>query len=189
MYSIGSTSSSCCFIKWTGNVSVPFMQSIKEVIPHATLTSSNKIELFATKIEPITESMSFDYKTAVRFVECISKQILYMEKRAITFIGFELKDILAVENGRYFVVANYSRVVSCADHNIRLIVPFHKPTFTSIGIKNIKRLPAVASHLTARYSLGLLVSSLIKDLSIQYTKLYWFLKRCLETPAVGFVII
>ena len=196
MYSIGFSSPSCCFIKWSSSsegssssVSVPFMQSIKEIIPHATLITSNKIELFATKIEPLTETTTFDYKTAVRFAECISRQILYMEKRAITFIGFDLKDILSIENGRYFVVANFSRVISCANHNIQFSAPFYKPQFTTLNIQNIQRLPAVASHYTARYSLGLLVCSLISIDTIRYTKLYWFLKRCLETPAVGFVIV
>lgn len=169
-------------IKWN-EVSVPFMQSIKEVVPHAVLLDK-QARLFARKIEPL-QSSSCD---VVCLAECISKQILYMEKRGITLIGFEMSDIVSVNEGQYYVAINYERVMPYADGMIRFLVPFCKPTFTAVQVQT---LPASVSYLTGRYSLGCLLLALLDGSieSIRYTKLYWFIKRCIETPGIGFYLV
>jgi hypothetical protein len=161
------------------------MQSINAVIPYAILKSNNKIDILATSVKPLAIGFEFDYDTLVRLAKCISRQILYMEKRGITLVGLELSDILSVNQD--FIVANYKRVVSYSDSMIRFITPFYKPTFTSKEIKGLRNLPCNVSYLTAHYSLGSLIVFLLGDSnvdsidsidSIKYTKLYWFLKRC-----------
>jgi len=114
-----------------------------------------------------------------------------MEKRRITFIGFELSDIVSINGGKYFVVANYSRVVSFTDTTIYIKSPFVKPTFTSPEIMAITKLPASVSYTVAKYSLGALIVSLIGgDVNvIKYTKLYWFLNACLENQGLGFALV
>jgi hypothetical protein len=171
-------------ITWK-DVSIPFMQSINAVIPYAILNSDNKIDILVTSVKPLTETMAikFEYDTLVRLAKCISRQILYMEKRGITLVGLELSDILVVNQD--FFVANYKRVVSYSESMIRFITPFYKPTFTSKEIKGLVNLPCNVSYLTAHYSLASLIVFLLggdsnnsKVDSIKYTKLYWFLKRC-----------
>ena len=177
-------------VSWK-DVSGPFMQSINSVIPYAILKPNNKIDIIATSVKPLTATIAFnlDYDALVRLAKCISRQILYMEKRGITFVGLELSDILSVENGRDFIVANYERVVSYSDFTIRFVAPFYKPTFTSREVKELVVLPGNVSYLTAHYSLGSLIVFLLDDLidTIKYTKLYWFLIRCLNEGHFEFV--
>ena len=169
-------------IQWNDDVSVPFMQSIKEVIPHAVLLNK-QVRLFAKKIEPLQRCDDINC-----LAECISKQILYMEKRGITLIGFEMSDIVSINEGQYYVAINYERVMPYSDGMIRFLVPFVKPTFTAV---QVQRLPASVSYLTGRYSLGCLLLALmdVSLNSIRYTKLYWFIKRCIETPGIGFYLV
>lgn len=187
MYSIKKEISNVS-ITWK-DVSVPFMQSINAVIPYAILKSNNKIDIIATSVKPlaIELAVNFEYDTLVRLAKCISRQILYMEKRGITLVGLELSDILVVNQD--FIVANYKRVVSYSDSMIRFITPFYKPTFTSLEIKGLRNLPCNVSYLTAHYSLGSLIVFLLGGSIdvIKYTKLYWFLKRCFlnEGPNEG----
>ena len=178
MYSIKKEISNVS-ITWK-DVSIPFMQSINAVIPYAILKSNNKIDIIASCVKPLTIEFEYDYDALVRLAKCISRQILYMEKRGITLVGLELSDILSVNQD--FIVANYKRVVSYSDSMIRFITPFYKPTFTSKEIKGLHNLPC-----NAHYSLGSLIVFLLGDSnvdsidsidSIKYTKLYWFLKRC-----------
>lgn len=152
------------------------LQSIKQVVPFATLKSATAIDIMTTSLSDIRQTV-FDYDMLVLLVQCLITQIVYLEKRRKTFLGFELEDILSVGDGKYFFIANSSRIVS---YDTRMCVPFVKPTFTTPGIKNIVKLPAYLCPLTARYSLGELVRSLLGDSIdvIKYTKLYWFLKRC-----------
>jgi hypothetical protein len=180
MYSILQISPQRISVSWK-DASGPFMQSINSVIPCAILKSNNKIDIIATSVKPLT-AFNLDYDTLVRLAKCISRQILYMEKRGITLVGLELSDILSVENGRDFIVANYERVVSYSDFTIRFVAPFYKPTFTSKDVKELVVLPSNVSYLTAHYSLGSLLVFLLDDLidTVKYTKLYWFLLRCLN---------
>ena len=188
MYSIKKEIGSNVSITWK-DVSIPFMQSINAVIPYAILKSNNKIDIISTSVKPLTIELAinFEYDTFVRLAKCISRQILYMEKRGITLVGLELSDILVANQD--FIVANYKRVVSYSDSMIRFITPFYKPTFTSLEIKRLVKLPSNVSYLTAHYSLGSLIVFLLGDSidAIKYTKLYWFLKRCFlnEAPNEG----
>lgn len=173
-------------VNWATDVSAPFLQSIKEVIPYCWI-GVNTCCIPSNKIKPLIADARLDYDTALRLATCISKQLLYMEKRGITLTGFELTDILSIDEGRAFIVANYERVISHSSLMVRLVVPFHKPTFTALQGNH---LPIVASYLTARVSLGLLLVHLLGDeTNIRCTKLYWFIVRCLKTPGVGFTII
>lgn len=185
MYSVNNKTSS---VFWDTDVSSPFLQSIKEVIPYCWI-GTNTCYIPSNKIKPLTKSEScMEYDTAVKLAQCISKQILYMEKRGITLTGFELEDILMIDDGRAFIVANYERVVSYSSLVIRFFVPFHKPTFSALSGNH---LPMTVSYLNARVGLGLLLVHLLGNdaANIRYSKLYWFINRCLKTPGVGFTIL
>lgn len=151
------------------------------------------MDIIASKVKPFFNG-SFDYDLLVRLSTCISKQIEYMEKRGITLVGLELADILSINNGATFVVANYKRVIPHFNCTIRFDKPFYKPTFSTTEVKAITQLPAIIPYLSARYSLGMMVVSLLGIDSmdstihpIKYTKLYWFLKRILSNGPVAFV--
>ena len=172
-------------ICWESPACSPFIQSIKEVIPICCV-SLDSCYIPSNKIMPLTKE-SMDYSMLVMLAECISKQLMYLERRGLTLTGFELTDILSVDEGRYFIAANYERVVPHSNQLIRFTMPFYKPRFTSL---TGNRLPMVASYLNARVSLGLLLLHLLDgDIDqIRYTKLYWFIGRCLKTPDIGFTV-
>ena len=185
MYSINPRS-----ISWDLVVSLPFLQSIQHIVPFAIIKSdsgtASSLDLISSSVVKMDRESVFDYETLVRLAQCISRQIMHMEKRRLTFIGFELSDIVSISMGKYFVVANYSRVVSFTDTSIYIKCPFVKPTFTSPEIMAITKLPATVSYTVAKYSLGSLIVSLIGgDVNvIKYTRLYWFLNRCLTNACL-----
>ena len=185
MYSITNKKTSSIYtISWSSYVDPLFLQSIKHVVPHTIFKDGPCIDLMATSICSL-DSMHFDYDMLVLLAKCISKQIIFMEKRRQTYIGFELSDILCV--GKYFFIANSARIVSW---DTRISAPFIKPTFTSPEIIGLVKLPAYVSPLTGRYSLATLIVSLLGGSmdGIKYTKLYWFLRRCLfHSP--GFALV
>ena len=117
MYSINPHS-----ISWDLVVSLPFLQSIQHIVPFAIIKSdsdtASSLDLMSSSLVKMDMDATFDYETLVRLAQCISRQIMHMEKRRITFIGFELSDIVSISGGKYFVVANYSRVVSFTDTTI-----------------------------------------------------------------------
>lgn len=173
-------------IFWESPVCSPFLQSLKEVIPICCV-NTDSCYIPSNKIKPLTNDY-LNYELAVRLAECISKQILYLERRGLTLTGFDLTDILCVDDGRYFIAANYERIVPHTNQLIRFFVPFYKPIFTCI---KGNKLPITSSYLNARASLGLLLIHLLDgDINnIRYTKLYWFISRCLKTPDKGFTIL
>ena len=173
-------------IYWNPPSCSPFMQSLKEVIPICCV-SLDSCYIPSNKIKPLTKDQ-LNYELLVKLAECISKQLMYLERRGLTLTGYDLTDILSVDDGRYFIAANYERIVPHTNQMIRFTVPFYKPTFTCL---TENRLPMVVSYLTARISLGLLLLHLLDgDINkIRYTKLYWFINRCLKTPDIGFQLL
>lgn len=190
MYSISTTSTSVIRVSWRTGISSIFMQSIRHVIP-ATIYADNQMDIIASKAKPLSlSSGSIDYDLLVRLSICISKQIGYMEKHGITLIGLELADILSINNGATFVVANYKRIIPHFNYTIHFDRPFYKPTFSTTQVKAITQLPATIPYLSAMYSLGMLIISMLDSSAIdtiKYTKLYWFLKRILSNEPVAFV--
>lgn len=177
MYSITHKKTSSIYtISWTSYTDPLFLQSIKHVVPHAIFKDGGCIDVIATSVCSV-DSMEFDYDMLVLLAKCISNQIIFMEKRRQTFIGFELADILCA--GSHFFIANSARIVSW---DTRISVPFIKPTFTSPEIRDLIKLPAYVSASTGRYSLATLIVALLGGSpdTIKYTKLYWFLHRCLS---------
>jgi hypothetical protein len=172
-------------ISWSSYVDPLFLQSIKHVIPSAIFKDSQTIDFMTTSLLSL-DSVEFDYDMLVLLAKCVSNQIVYMEKRRQTFIGFEFSDILCV-GSNYFFIANSERIIS---YDTRLTVPFIKPTFTSPKIRDLIKLPAYVSQLTGEYSLATLIVTLLGGSidTIKYTKLYWFLQRALSSSS-GFVLV
>ena len=181
MYQISCSSPSSYTISWHSIPSSFLQQSIKQVVPFASIMEGGSIHIMTTSAQRI-DKMEFDYEMLVVLVQCLINQILYLEKRRVTFTGFELADIVSVCGGKYFFIANCTNLTS---YDNRIVLPFVKPTFTTPEIKNLVKLPAYLSPFTARYSLGVLVISLLGGSIeiIKYTKLYWFLHRCINSTS------
>jgi polyhydroxyalkanoate synthesis regulator phasin len=129
-----------------------------------------------------------------KMIHDLSKQIAYLEtKMQQTFYGHNLDDILVINDDTFFVAStkNLARIEP-TNKCIYFYKPIIKPYFSSPELNELTKLPAKLDYRSSYYSLGALILfcstniyifSELKDineilLSLNYTKAYWFLKRC-----------
>jgi hypothetical protein len=164
-----------------------------------------KYEKKNNKKNPLNQVMKHD--CCVRMVECLSKQIQYLEANGYSFFGFDLKDIFVVDNS-IFVIGNDEMVLPIYKsfdkygHSLQKLTffsPVKKPYFSNPEFIVMKQLPGFISSKSCYYSLAVLIvyfllgkhlleNGIVKSVveieeilqPIQFTKLYWFLKRCLH---------
>lgn len=132
----------------------------------------------------------------LHMIASLSSQIQYLEKRGLSFLGFNLQDIIVVDDHSFFF-ANNKYLTSFAAKKIKVMVPIVKPMFSSPELISLVQLPATLTHDSCYYSLGAVIVFLLLDVyllkgneiktekeiehilkPIVLTKMYWFLKRC-----------
>jgi hypothetical protein len=135
----------------------------------------------------------------IKMISDISKQIKYLNIINYCFYGFDLDDILVINNNTFFVASAMYLLPIDDSYNILFDKIFLKPYFNSPEILQLTNLPSKIRQTTIYYSLGLLVTycllneyllvaneikltNEIEDIlkPIFYSKIYWFLKRCLN---------
>ena len=123
----------------------------------------------------------------------LSKQIAYLETNLLAFYGYDLDDILVINEDTFFIAStkNLTRIES-KNNSIYFYKPIIKPYFSNPELNELTKLPAKIDYRSSYYSLGALILfcstniyifSELKEIDIilspiYYTKLYWFLKRC-----------
>lgn len=148
-----------------------------------TVTLLKKTDLFLSEAK------------CIRMIDTLTRQIKYLETKQYAFYGHSIDDILVV-NGDIFININANTLLPIKDNQISFLSPFIKTQFMSTEINNITTLPSKIHYQSSYYSLAALViyCLLNKDLQtkvetedlerllkpIFYTKIYWFLKRCLH---------
>ena len=123
----------------------------------------------------------------------LSKQIAYLEINLMSFYGYNLDDILVINNNTFFIASTKHLIsINAKDYYIYFYKPIIKPYFLSPELNELTKLPAKIDYRSNYYSLGALIlfcstnvyifSELTKEEDfleqINYTKPYWFLKRC-----------
>ena len=172
-----------------------FLQSINLLLESLgpIINKTNDSLYFHGNSIQLLQDTTMTYDLTVKMVETISIQLLYLEKKGLCIIGFDLTDIRII-NESIFILINpanilpYNQTTGKIDFNS----PFDKPMYISTEIESIKSLPSEASYLVGRTALsklciGLLNLNVTMD-TIMYTRLYWFLKRCLFEPTL-FILI
>jgi hypothetical protein len=129
----------------------------------------------------------------IKMIYDLSKQIAYLEINLISFYGYNLDDILVINNNTFFIASSKHLVsINAKDYNIYFYKPIIKPYFSNPELNELTKLPGKIDYRSSYYSLGALIlycstniyifSELIEGNSllesINYTKPYWFLKRC-----------
>jgi hypothetical protein len=130
---------------------------------------------------------------SIKMIHDLSKQIAYLETKLHAFYGFNLDDILVI-NDDIFIIASAKHLseMNSKDKCIYFYTPIDKPYFSSPELNELTRLPSKINYRLSYYSLGALVlfcltniyiSAELRELHqileiITYPKLYWFLKRC-----------
>ena len=129
----------------------------------------------------------------IRMIDTLTRQIKYLEKVKYAFYGHSIDDILVV-NDDLFININAKTLLPIKEYQISFLSPFIKTQFMSPEISNITSLPSKIHYQSSYYSLAAVViycllnkdkveieenlETLLKP--IFYTKIYWFLKRCLH---------
>lgn len=162
---------------------------------------NNKPSIIFTA-ETVTQLTPKIAKTYTKeMIKCLSKQLEYFYNNNLAFYGFDLDDIIVINDVHFLIVNNKYLQTVDEERKITFYSPFPKPYFSSPELMELKCLPAKIDYNTCYYSLGALIVFKILDYKlpfendmkretidkvfeqILYTKLYWFLKRCLnENP-------
>lgn len=143
-----------------------------------------------------------NFKLTEKQVLCIIQSFIYQiewfEKNNLTFLGWNLSDIIVIDEF-YFFIATNSFIQPIRSNKIELLIPYEKPYFSSPEIINVNKLPCYIHYKSCYYSLGLFIvfglfnQFLLKGNDIpsqediknilkpfQFSKIYWFLIRCLH---------
>jgi len=126
----------------------------------------------------------------IKMVNDLSKQLAYLELNNLAFYGFDLDDILVI-NECIFFIANTKYLLDIDETIIHFYSPIILPYFSSPEITKLTNLPSNINYRSNYYSLGSLIVYCLLNVHIAsglpvdtlldpicHTKMYWFLKRC-----------
>lgn len=133
----------------------------------------------------------------IKLIDDLSKQILYLQKIGYCFYGLDISDILTIDNNFIFCSTTY--ILPLNNDSIIFTSPIKFPYFSNPELFKLTTLPNKINFKCCYYSLGalvifsllnvyLLVGNELKEPEeidkilepLNNTKIYWFLKRCLD---------
>jgi hypothetical protein len=138
-----------------------------------------------------------ELKRCIKMMDDLTKQMTYLKTMNYGFYGFGANDILVVDN--VFLFCNTQYLFPLQEDNFIFIKPIFKPYFSSPEIFKLTILPSEINYKCSYYSLGVLavfcllnnyllvgnelksaeeIENIIKP--FLNTKIYWFIKRCLD---------
>lgn len=154
---------------------------------------SNNIIFNAECVIPLKDINQLSHQSCIKLIDDLSKQLFYLNKLGYGFYGLDIDSILVIDKTFVFCSAQYLLTL---DNNALLFVsPIKLPTFTNPEIVKLTSLPAKINLKCIYYSLGSLVTFLLLNKKLLVgaseqtenilrpiinTKIYWFLKRCLD---------
>jgi len=158
--------------------------------------NAESIIFTAEKISPLSLFLKkglLTNKQAIKMIHDLSKQIAYLETKMHVFYGFNLDDILVINDDTFIIAsAKHLATMNAKDKCIYFYTPIEKPYFSSPELNELTKLPSKIDYRISYYSLGafvffcltnIYIFAELKELHqildiITYPKLYWFLKRC-----------
>jgi hypothetical protein len=180
-----------------------FIELLTNLIPNAFYNENDNenekqsIIFTANTVTPLTTNA---VKSNIKqMIKCLSKQLEYFHNNNLAFYGFDKDDIIVINDTLFLIVNNKYCKTLDKERTLTFYGPFSKPYFSSPELIDLKCLPANIDYQTCYYSLGALIVYYFFDFnstnfiglkreslddkvfeSILNTKLYWFLKRCLN---------
>ena len=150
-------------------------------LPFAFINATeNTLFFHAEKVcllEDLLKSQKYklDLHQCLHMINSISYQIKYFEEKGITFLGFDIKDIIVINDNytndndtndnntndnntndcKFFIVGTQF-TTRFRSSFIDLFVPYEKPYFSSPEIINVTKLPYKVHYKSCYYSLGAL---------------------------------
>jgi hypothetical protein len=142
--------------------------------------------------------VTYDY--AYGFSQNIVQQLLYLEKQSKTIHAFSIDDFLVIDES-FLIFVNFSKIHNIKNNNIIIHSPYHKNNstfFITQEMKNNNSLPLTLSCKNIYVSLAFLILYLLYGKyyydfennekltnNLQGTKLYYFLRNCINNDNSG----
>lgn len=187
------------------------LQLYSSIIKSRLLTSAfhdprkNSIFFTAETVQTLSEYLKTRTNTKMSERECakliynLTTQIQYLEEHEYILYGYNLNDILVINEQTFFIAsANYILPLEIDTKSIVFYSPIIRPVFPSPELLELTNLPSSIHYKSGYYSLGVLVTFCIlsknviqttvssdKEIEailrpIKYSKVYWFIRRCLN---------
>jgi len=164
---------------------------------------TNSIHFSAENVIPFKKYILDKKDKKLSHIECIkliddlSKQIFLLNKLGFSFYGFDINDIITIDNT--FILCSTQYLLPLNGNTIIFTSPIKLPYFSNPEIFKLTSLPSKINYKCCYYSLGLLVVFSLLNIyllvgnelksteeidkiiePLYNTKMYWFLKRCLD---------
>jgi len=127
-------------------------------------------------------SNQLPYNVLLKIIYSLSTQIHYLLKNeSKCFYKLDISNIFVINENK-FIYLSYEDLKDVKENNIHIYTPIIKTSgFLSPELKNVTSIPIIVNYKTIFYSLGLFILNSINNetISIEDTKLYYFLMRCL----------
>ena len=172
----------------TGLLTNAFYNSDEDAL-FFTAEKINTLAAYLDKEESLTEAK------CIRMIDTLTKQIKYLETQNYAFYGLNISDIIII-NEIMFININPDTLQPITNNNIIFLHPFYKPQFVSSEIRQLTKIPFKIDSKTGYYSLAAIIIFCLLNEEIDgneepkyietilkpifYTKIYWFLKHCLN---------
>ena len=168
---------------------VLFTAETVQTLPSYLETKINTNTKIKTKYNKMTEP------ECAKLISNLTSQIKYLEELNYVIYGYDLNDILVI-NGDTFILANSNYILPVENNMFFFYNPNIMPFFSSLELLKLTSLPASIHYKSSYYSLGVLVvfcllnRQLLETMNdkmievilspVYYSKIYWFIKRCLN---------
>lgn len=191
-------------LKINGDYNNQIYYTIQKVVKTAHFDNeTNTIIFSAENVKPFKEylleqrNQKISHLTCIKIIDDLTKQILFLKKIGYGFYGFDINDILTIDNTFIFCSTQY--MLPLNNDSFIFTSPIKHPYFSNPELFKLTSLPFEINYKCCYYSLGLLVvfsllniyllvgnelknyEEIGKILDPLYnTKIYWFLKRCFD---------
>ena len=183
-------------LKINGEYNIYLYKLIKKCIKTSNFDyETSSIYFCAENVTPLKDLIknnSLSHNKCIKLIYDLTNQILYLKKLGYSFYGFDINDILVVDELFMFCSAEY--VVPLVNESIIFYSPIKQAYFSNPELYNLTSLPSEISYKCCYYSLGTLVIYCLLNAYINRseqiekvieplynTKIYWFIKRCLDS--------
>jgi len=143
-------------------------------------------------VNNVNNSNSLPYNIVLNILYSLSTQIHYLLKNeSKCFYKLDVSNIFVINDNK-FIYLSYDDLKNVKNKEIHIYTPIIKTSgFLSPELKNATSIPIIVNYKTIFYSLGLFILHSINNeiISIEDTKLYYFLMRCLyKEPESRFLL-
>jgi len=183
-------------LKINGEYNIYLYKLIKKCIKTSNFDyETSSIYFCAENVTPLKDLIknnSLSHNKCIKLIYDLTNQILYLKKLGYSFYGFDINDILVVDDIFMFCSTQY--VLPLVNELIIFYSPIKKAYFSNPELLNLTTLPSEISYKCSYYSLGTLVIYCLLNAYIKRfeqiekvieplynTKIYWFIKRCLDS--------